>query len=94
MNFIIQYRPPFFSGYENETKRFNSLEELLKIEWIYSWTEYADFYRFSICKHSREKQPFTLMAELNEGRKWFVIGFIDNDFYINELPKWVKNESL
>jgi len=89
MNFIIQYRPAFFSGYENETREFNSLDELLQIEWVASWTEYEDFYRFSICKHSRDKHPYTLIVELNEGFKWLVIGFIDNDSYIDKLPNWI-----
>ena len=31
---IRQHRPAYFTGYENQTVEFNSLEELLKIEFV------------------------------------------------------------
>jgi hypothetical protein len=50
---IRQYRPAYFSGFENETKAFTSLRELLK-----------------------------------NGYSWWVVGFVDENEIIKELPVW------
>ncbi len=89
MSKIRQYRPNYFSGFENETKEFSSLKELLSIEWVDSFRNQPDFHQFSInnpSSHSRSE--YTLMAEYKNGNEWWVVGFIDENEIIKELPIW------
>jgi hypothetical protein len=80
MNKIQRYRPACFSGYEDESASFNSLDELIKIEWIASWKEDKDFHKFSI---SREQW---LMCELKGGTEWWVVGYFHEVY--NEVLTW------
>jgi hypothetical protein len=88
MNKIQRYRPACFSGYEDEHASFNSLDELMKIEWIASWKDHTDFYQFSI---SREQW---LMCEVKGGTEWWVIGYFHEVY--NEVaiwfPKWIPKD--
>ena len=77
---VDRYLPACFSGYPEEHAHFNSLDELLKIEWIVSFKEQKEFYQYSI---SREQW---LIAEFKEGREWWVIAYFP-DVY-DELPLW------
>lgn len=85
-NAIRQYRPAFFEGFENETVEFDTLEELLAIPWVHSWseqkaipeTEEGGFDRYS-------KSDGHLMAELKGPRAWWVIGFIKHPDLV-DLP--------
>ena len=77
---VTRYLPACLSGYPEEHADFNSLDELLKIEWIASWKEHKDFYQYSI---SREQW---LMGEFKDGREWWVIAYFPEVF--DELPKW------
>jgi hypothetical protein len=97
---IKQYKPAFFSGFDKETKEFNSLEELFAIQWVDSFANSSFknmpplFYRFSV---SQRPDQIVLMAEFDEGNSWWVVGYIElnneNDqSIINKLPKWKPNE--
>jgi len=90
---IKQYRPAYFSGYENKTNNFNSLDELLNIEWVKSFSEYKDFFRFSIEIADEREKNHTLLAEYKNGESWYVIGFIDKDTckLSDELPIFNKD---
>lgn len=95
---IKQYRPAFVSGFENQTVKFNSLEELFNIEFVDNFKFHIfetkinnpDFHRFSISIQNGHK---ILMAEYKQGTEWWVVGFIEGgDDIIKELPKWVAKE--
>ena len=91
---IKQYRPGFFTGYENEVKSFNSLEELFAIEFVNNFTKNPinepdpRFHKFS--KSTPSEDTTILMAEYEEGKVWWVVGYLsDADEIVKELPLWV-----
>jgi len=63
---------------------FSTVEELLDISFVKSFKDYDDFHKFSIA--DRFNGP-SLMAEYNKGKKWWVIGHIDDASSI-DLPDW------
>ena len=81
---ITQYRPSYYSGYDNEEVNFNTLDELLNISWVKRFSDDEDFYRYS-CSDG------LLMAECNKGYDWHVIGSLDCPF-VSGLPKWKAKE--
>jgi hypothetical protein len=93
---INRYRPTFFEGFEPQTSEFNSIEELLAIDWINSFTEKAygsthEFYQFSVSRSAYPKydNSISLIAEYDKGDYWLVVGNFsgDNDI-ISQLPVW------
>lgn len=103
MNKIVQHIPGFIGGDgAPEGVRFDSVAELLEIPWIKQWektfippTEWAEamqfhefdleiFYRWAMCDNS-------LMAEYNEGKRWYVIGCIEKPEEV-DLPRVVEEE--
>lgn len=76
---IIQHFPSYCDGFEPEQAEFNSTEELLNIEWVKSFSEHKDFYRYSVSDGNH------LMAEYEQGYKWWVIGRLSPT---TDLPKW------
>jgi len=58
---------------------FDTLEELLSIPRIKQWKDKPSFYRYSIADNN------TLMAELNSGYEWWVIGYV---YGLVDLPRW------
>ena len=90
-----QYRPNFFSGFEQSKNDFNTTEELLNIEWVKSFKEDPNFHQFSITRDESgilDKPQHTLMAEYENGFKWWVVAFIrDKDISgIKDLPEWIS----
>ena len=83
-NVAHQYRPAFFSGFPDlEDIPFDTLDELMAIEWVKGWTEGERLKRFSL---SRDQPGYHhLMAEMTNGKFW-VVAIIDND--VPELPTW------
>lgn len=71
---------------------FNTLEELLDIPFIADWKKDNGFYRYSVGRDLAYRMKLTLMliAEFDDGYRWFVIGFLDDD--ITELPQFVKKK--
>jgi len=67
---VRQYRPACFTGFENEEAEANTLEELVEIPWVARWMRDEGFYRLSVSCN-------TLMAEMDGGRHWYVIAFLD-----------------
>lgn len=80
---IRQHIPNFVSGYEPETIKFNDTEELKNIEFVKHWSEGDDFFKYSLSGNH-------LMAELNNGNTWWVIGTIKGDLNKVDLPKWME----
>ena len=94
---IKQYRPGYFTGFENETKDFNSLEELFAIDFIDNFKKLPnnqvnpDFHQFSISFPPAEigmKFPYILMAEYKNGTEWWVVGYITENNLMGSLPRW------
>jgi hypothetical protein len=72
--------------YDKSKIEFNTLEELINIDFVKHWMNLKDFYRFSI---SPERD--LLMAELNNGAEWWVIGYLENANI--HLPIWNSVEA-
>lgn len=68
---------------EPETVKFSTVKELLEIPFVKSFSD-GDFHKFSIADD--ESDPL-LIAEYNEGRKWYVVGHIDNISNL-DLSEW------
>lgn len=83
MNKIVQHRPAYFDGFEKEVVPFATTEELLAIPFVARFRELDGFHRYSVC---RDHPPMMLMAEVEEGRTWWVIGHLDDDH--PDLPTW------
>jgi len=86
----IKQRIPNWADIPAKTSEFNSLEELLKIDFVEHFKGLNNFYRYSISKevYQFHKSSF-LMCELDEGKKWWVVGFLDDaDELVLKLPKW------
>jgi hypothetical protein len=100
---IKQYRPGFFTGFENEVKEFNSLEELLNLDFVKNFKNTLDdkpnphFHQFSISNHAGKRgyeDEYTniLMAEFKDGSEWWVVGYISETEIVNQLPVWEPKE--
>ena len=95
-NRIIQYRPAFFSGFENDAVRFDTVEQLLAIPWVQGFTrshgDGCDFHRFGISpypgRNPDEANAGHLMAEYGMGFSWWVVGTIADITQV-ALPAWV-----
>ncbi len=95
MELIRQYRPAYFTGYENEIKEFNSIEELLNIDFVKNFKYLSngevdkDFYQYSIGNNGERD---ILIAEYKEGYEWWVIGYINENEIIKGLPLFKPKE--
>lgn len=92
-----QYRPSYFSGFEQEQNHFDNTEQLLNIEWIKKFACRNNFHKFSLSRDSDKydgKPQHTLMAEYNNGFEWWVVAFIgDEDISgISDMPEWVAKD--
>lgn len=78
-----QHIPGFISGLDPVSFHFDCLDELLQNEIVHRWTVDPAFYRFSLSHGD------TLMAEMDGGAKWWVVGFVkDGDTAGLNLPVW------
>lgn len=68
----------------SEPLPFRTKEELLALPEVASWKEVASFYRFSVADPVTNP---TLMAELDEGQKWWVVGYLESAEGLG-LPDW------
>ena len=98
MGTIRQYRPSFFSGFENATAEYKTLEELMDIPFVKNFRldprhkeEVTDkkFDRYAISDYgeTREGESVVLVAEYKDGQHW-VVGFCDRNEIILGLPAW------
>ena len=86
---VTRYRPAYYSGFDKEQSEFNSKEELLSVPWINGLTKSDSFHRLSVSR--RTGRPI-LMLELDEGREFWAIGFIEGEGDLSWLPNWENNE--
>jgi hypothetical protein len=101
---IKQYRPGFFTGFENAVREFNSLEELLAIDFVDNFKKLQsglpskevdpNFHQFSISNQCTlgGEVPYVLMAEYEGGKVWWVVGYISETEIVKQLPVWVAGE--
>lgn len=84
---FVKHIPTFIDTDRVETPwRFDTLAELLANPWFDSWVADPTFFRFSLADRD------TLMLERNEGRWWWVLGFLrEGDPQSLGLPKWEPN---
>lgn len=80
MNQFKAHIPPFMDIPHPSPVEFNTLDELLQIPFVSNFSEEENFYRFSLAGYS-------LMAEFDEGREWWVVGSISRPGALN-LPVW------
>ena len=69
---IKQHIPNFVSGIDPVTWNFENRNELLSIDFVKRWID-EDFHQFSVSEYY---DCILLMAELEDGNKWYVIGYI------------------
>ena len=81
---ITQHRPAYFTGFENEVVHFTTAEDLLRIPFVANFRTLEQFHRYSLW--IEDGRPVGLMAECDEGRRWFVVGFIKGQ--PPSLPTW------
>jgi hypothetical protein len=64
----------YIGGHNQRVSEFETLEELLEIDWITKWKhdKFHSFHCFSISNK-------ILMVEFYGGEKWWVVGFFDED---------------
>ena len=90
---ITQHVPNYISGCDPRVTEFESLEELLEIEWVKQWSTHdmkdLPFWRYS---ESKGKYDIILMAEWKEGDKhtWWVLGYLSESV---GLPEWVYTKN-
>ena len=76
-NRIVQHLPGYID-FDIECVGFDTLNELLEIEWVKWWSEQKGFCRYSADDH--------LMAEFNEGYEWYALGKLRHP--VEGLPEW------
>jgi hypothetical protein len=82
---ITEHAPSFVSlETGTNVQDFNTLEELLEIPFVKKWSTEKNFYRFSLADYALNFQ--LLVAEFNDGKRWFIVGFIENCNI--DLPQW------
>ena len=87
MSEIIQHIPTYVDGALAQRESFMTLDGLLAVPFVALWKERVGFYRFS--RSSRFAMgPTFLMAELNEGRDWYVVGHLEETGRPVDLPVW------
>lgn len=62
-------------------------EALLALPWVQRWSQGPGFYRFSESPgETMDFETRLLMAEFDEGRKWWVVAYLRGDR--TNLPVW------
>jgi hypothetical protein len=82
MNSIQRYFPGFCDVDDKErvTVSFSTVKEMTEIPWVANWANSAEFDHFA-------KSGRHLMAILNKGHEWWVVGFIQHPELV-DLPEW------
>jgi len=83
MNKITHHVPTFvdISG-KPKVVEFNTLEELLRVDFVKKWAGQDGFHQFSLDAINGN----LLMAELDDGDSWYVVGVLQDA--VPGLPTW------
>lgn len=82
---LRQHIPNYVSGIEPQEITGDTIDVLLQPDWVQRWAQYPEFHRFSVATKDRGDQPL-LMAELQHGKLWQVVGYLEG--YDGGLPEW------
>lgn len=86
---IRQEIPSFVDGCKSATKRFKTLSQLKKINWVKSWSDEKGFTRFSVAEPEWSGERASLMAEYKNGEYWVVGDFGKGSAWKKlNLPVW------
>jgi len=96
---IIKQHLPNYVSIDPQESEFETLEDLMNVGFVKQWTDNRwgdDFHQFSIShndwivKYGHEDYMH-LMAEMDGGKKWYVIGYIYGSSPEEiGLPKWKR----
>jgi hypothetical protein len=88
---ITERIPNYIEGVTPRVARFDSAAALLAIDFVAKWRDdplgFGPFEQFSIAEEGAE---YSLMAEFNDGREWWVVGRLKlpNLAMIDGLNRW------
>lgn len=91
---IREHIPAFISDLKPHEATFETIDQLLSISWVARWKKdsFVDlpFLRFSLTRYTKGKD--LLMAEFDGGRKWWVVGYINQPSpeLRAALPEWTR----
>lgn len=78
-----------------EPVEFNDLQELMDIDFVKQWSENPTFFRYSISVEKVLYHDTLLMAEMEEGKSWWVIGYLSGENIEDmQFPHWHAPASL
>lgn len=83
-NVVRQYRPTSFVGFVNAVFEFETLNQLLAIDFVKHFANLPTFHRFSLDENR-------LMAEYKDGEVFWVVAMIDQPEAV-DLPTWTPPE--
>ena len=88
-----QYLPGYFDPINIERREICVLtpEEFFADDIIARWASYPDFHRWSFSPQPGGYPPH-LMAELDGGRRWRVVGYVLDGLKKLNLPEWSAPE--
>lgn len=81
-NSIRQFIPEGSEESEKKVFDFDTLEELLEFDFVKSWKQDTEFYRYST---SENYGRYLLIAERDNGYQWWLIGYLKESV---DLPEW------
>jgi hypothetical protein len=87
---IRQHLPSFCEGFEVYQGEFETPAELLKLPFLARVDSMPDFYRLVVHRHYSDDDTHLLMAELEEGRVWYVLAWLQGPDLeaLSGLPDW------
>lgn len=88
---VDQHIPNFCTGITPKYAELTTLAELLEIPFIHNWTKETNFLQFSWSEYGHNN--WLLMAEMNEGEKWWVVARINGNVP-DGLPMWDTVEAF
>lgn len=94
---VRQHIPSFFEGFEPTKTYVFTAPQLEKLEFIHKWTQHPGFYRLAVHRHyyqRRGEDVHLMLAELQEGKEWWVIAYLEGDDSLKILakyPEWEAN---
>lgn len=87
---LYKYRPIFLIGFDDVCYEVNTEEEFLSCGLIKPIIENKNFYRLSRSYEPKKKKMY-LMAEMDEGKNFYVVSIVRGDKDIKQLMQWVTN---
>ena len=88
-----RHYPSWATGFPDLSTTASTMEEMLSIPWVRSWTEAPNFVRFSISLASLDGEVYhNLMCELDGGASWWVLAHLDGR--PDWLPIWDGEDAM